>query len=724
MKRSLMFTKHPASFAGLLGFTLVLALGMPSRAAADADDPPTRVARLADAEGSVSFQPGGTEDWIAAPLNRPLTTGDKLWSDRDGRAELQLDGSFLRLASNTAVSFLNLGDEVTQVQLSAGTLLVRVRQLADNETYEIDTPNLAFSILRPGLYRLSVDESGNSTAVRVRSGQGEVTGGGAAYSVRANESDVFAGTDQLTEASQPGGPEDAFDAWSAGRDRRGDASVSARYVSPDVIGYQDLDDQGTWNQTPDDGYVWFPRQVEAGWAPYHYGHWAFIAPWGYTWVDDAPWGFAPFHYGRWISYNGAWGWVPCPRRPEGAVYVRPVYAPALVAWVGVGAGVAWFALGPREVYVPSYPVSRGYVRNINVSNTTVNTTVINNVYNTTIINNKTVNVTNVTYVNRRVPGAVAATTSQAFASAAPVSKNIVRVDSHALATAQARARAPAAVPTRQAVLGDRRPGAKQPPAAVQTRAVVARRAPPPPQPAFVQRQAAIASNAGKPLSVAQTRQLQPNVAPRPSAVRIAPPAMPHATAPPAVRANMPAAEPPPRTDRPPAMPHVATQPAARPNVPAAEPSPRTDRPPARPPVVASNPVVSRAVHPNELPAAPRPPSPGIAESALEREHLQQQQQLHAAQEQQRQQVQRQQELEHQQIAQQQADEARRRQLEQQHQQQTQALQQQHAQQQQQLQERQQEQRRQAETRSKPAERPAEKPTPPANRQDRPPGHTA
>jgi ferric-dicitrate binding protein FerR (iron transport regulator) len=146
-----MFTKHPASFAGLLGFTLVLALGMPSRAAADADDPPTRVARLADAEGSVSFQPGGTEDWIAAPLNRPLTTGDKLWSDRDGRVELQLDGSFLRLASNTAVSFLNLGDEVTQVQLSAGTLLVRVRQLADNETYEIDTPNLAFSILRPGL---------------------------------------------------------------------------------------------------------------------------------------------------------------------------------------------------------------------------------------------------------------------------------------------------------------------------------------------------------------------------------------------------------------------------------------------------------------------------------------------------------------------------------------------------------------------------------------------
>jgi hypothetical protein len=684
-----MITKH-ASFAGFLGFSLVLALCAPSRAAADADDPPTRVARLADAEGSVSFQPGGTEDWIAAPLNRPLTTGDKLWSDRDGRAELQLDGSFLRLSSNTAVSFLNLGDEITQIQLSAGTLLVRVRQLADNETYEIDTPNLAFSILRPGVYRLSVDESGNSTIVRVRSGQGEATGAGAAYSVRANETDVFTGTDQLTENSQASGPDDAFDAWSASRDGREDSSVSARYVSPDVIGYQDLDNQGTWNQTPDDGYVWFPRQVEAGWAPYHYGHWAFIAPWGYTWVDDAPWGFAPFHYGRWISYNGAWGWVPCPRRPEGGVYVRPVYAPALVAWVGVGAGVAWFALGPREVYVPSYPVSRGYVRNINVSNTTVNTTVINNVYNTTIIN-KTVN--NVTYVNRGVPGAVAATTSQAFASAQPVSRNVVRVDSRALGTAQVRALAPAAVPTRQAVLGGRAAGARQPPAVVQTRTVVARKAPPPPPPTFERRQAAMASNAGKPLSIAQTRQIQPSVAPRAASVRIAPPATPHVAAQPAVRASTPS-----------------------------EPPPRADRPPARPPVAASNPVAARAIHPNELPAAPKPPSPSIANSALEREHLQQQQQLRAAQEQQRQQVQQQQEREHQQLAQQQADAARQQQLEQQHQQQTQALQQQHAQQQQQLQERQQQQRQVA-SQSRPAERPAEKPAQPANRQDRPPGHT-
>ncbi len=316
-----MISRRKSALALLLGLWIVSASIVPAIATADTDDPPARVARLAYLEGAISFQPGGTEDWVAAPLNRPVTTGDKVWSDQASRAELQLDGSALRLSSNTSVSFLNLSDNVSQIQLSVGTLLVQVRQLEDNETYEIDTPNLAFSVLQPGLYRFTVDESGTTTAITVRSGQGEVSGAGAAYSVYANEYD---------------------------RDSRWDHSDSARYVSADVVGYADLDDQGAWESTPDYGNVWFPRGVDAGWAPYHDGHWSYIEPWGYTWVDDHRWGFAPFHYGRWISVRGAWGWVPCPPRSGGAAYVRPVYAPALVAWVGVGAGVAWFVLGPRE----------------------------------------------------------------------------------------------------------------------------------------------------------------------------------------------------------------------------------------------------------------------------------------------------------------------------------------------------------------------------------------
>ena len=353
---------------------------------------------------------------------------------------------------------------------------------------------------------------------------------------------------------------------------------------------------------------------------------------------------------------------PLRRGPEFGVYVRPVYAPALVAWVGVGAGVAWFALGPREVYVPSYPVSRRYVNNINVSNTTVNTTVINNVYNTTIINNKTVNMTNVNYANRHVPGAVTAVSSEAFKSAQPVSRNLVKVDQRSLASAPVRALAPATVPTKQAVFGSAREVHARPPAAIQTRAVVARTPPPPPPPAFEKRAQAIQANAGRPLSVTQIRQIQPNETAAKAPVRIAPAATP-----------------------------IQSNPLA----------PRPSAPPPRPTNAGNDRTPATAMHPNDLPPVPKPVSPSIANSALEREHLQQQQQLLAQQEQARQRVQQQQEQAHQQLARQQAEEARRQQLEQQHQQQTQQLAQQHALQQEQLQKKQQEERRIQESQTKP-----------------------
>jgi hypothetical protein len=152
-------------------------------------------------------------------------------------------------------------------------------------------------------------------------------------------------------------------------------------VSRDVIGYEDLDDDGDWISEPEYGYVWAPRHVHAGWAPYRDGRWAWVSPWGWTWVDNSRWGFAPFHYGRWayIGHRSRWCWVPGPR------HVRPIYAPALVGWVGspggsvsvgIGTGVGWFPLGPREVYVPGYWHSRRYIHNVNVTNTVI----VNNVY--------------------------------------------------------------------------------------------------------------------------------------------------------------------------------------------------------------------------------------------------------------------------------------------------------------------------------------------------------
>ncbi len=616
-----MFMKRAVKRATL--FCLLVALASYALPAmADDDDPPSRVARLAYAQGSVSFQPAGTDDWVTAGVNRPATTGDKLWSDHDGRVELQLDGSMIRLSNNTGFSFLNLSDNVTQIQLTAGTILVRVRRLDDNETYEIDTPNLAFSVLRPGLYKISVNEAGDSTAIRIRSGAGEVTGGGAAYTVHANDYATFSGFDRLSANSENyGNEEDQFDNWAATRDRRSEHSNSARYVSADVVGYEDLDDHGSWRRTPDNGNVWFPRTSVPGWAPYHYGHWDYIEPWGYTWVDDEPWGFAPFHYGRWVSYQGSWGWVPAPPRSEGVVYVRPVYAPALVAWVGgphfaigvgVGGGqyasgesVGWFPLAPREVYVPSYRVSRNYVNNVNVSNTTVNSTVVNNYYNNTVVTNN-VNVTNVKYVNQSVPGAVAATTPHAFTGAQSVNKNAVKVDQREVASAPVRAFTPSAAPAKQAVLGTGAAAAK-PPAAIETRAVVAKVAPPPPPPTFEKRQEAIKSNGGKPLSSAQVQQIAPAAAHREAPVNIAPVAK-------AVAAPVPVAAPvsnrpgqPPTAQPQPGQPAQVAPNAGNKTVP--PPSHPADHPAERPASLRETPEPVQTNRPPAANKSPQPPTP-------------------------------------------------------------------------------------------------------------------
>jgi hypothetical protein len=491
------------------------------------DDPPNRAARLSYASGSVSFEPAGTDDWVDAIVNRPMTTGDKLWADQDGRVEVRIDSYALRLGPQTGFSFLNLDDNVVQVRLTEGSLNIRVRRLDENQTLEIDTPNLAFNVLRPGSYRIDVNGNGDATLVTVRDGQGEVTGGGSAYPIRAGDSVNFSGVDELNADVEGIGGGDDFDQWSESRDQRWEHSTSAQYVSDDAVGYEDLDENGQWNSDPDYGTVWYPRNVAADWAPYRYGHWVWVSPWGWTWVDDASWGFAPFHYGRWVVARGRWGWVPSPPRPAYVTreYVRPVYAPALVAWVGggaaVGVGVAWFPLGPRDVYTPSYHVSERYVERVNVSNTRiVNRAQVTNVYNTVYVN-KTVNVTNITYQNQRANNSVTATSQASFTTAQPVGRNQVRVDARQMAAAPVTPLASVA-PQQRSFAGAGGAAKAHPPANFASRNVVAKTAPPPAPVPVAQQMKAVQANGGRPVAAAQVRANQPEAA-RPN-VKVAAPA--------------------------------------------------------------------------------------------------------------------------------------------------------------------------------------------------------
>lgn len=453
-------------------------------------DPPARVGRLNYSQGSVSFRPAGEDDWVTAVPNRPMVTGDDLWADEDSRAEVHVGSAALRLGSKTGMTFLELDDHTTQIRLAQGSLILRIRHVDDDDSYEVDAPNLAFTLQQPGEYRLDVSEDGSQTFVTVWHGRGRVTGGGFTYNVVANQTATFRGNQDHLDYDLGQIPDrDDFDSWAFDRDDREDHADSANYVSREMTGYEDLDENGDWSYVAGYGECWRPRAIAVGWAPYRFGHWAYVGPWGWTWVEDEPWGFAPFHYGRWAFVNSGWFWVP------GPVVVRPVWAPALVAFVGggpgfhfsAGVGVGWFPLAPGEVYVPGYHVSRAYVNNVNITNTTVNVTRVTNVYNTVIVN-KTTTINNVTYVNQRVNGGVTVVSHDAFVNARPVAQNVMRVDQRELAAAPVN-RVAAVEPAHTSVVGSGRPVSARPPAAVISRPVVAVRTPPPPPRPIEQRQA-------------------------------------------------------------------------------------------------------------------------------------------------------------------------------------------------------------------------------------------
>jgi hypothetical protein len=426
---------------------LVVAWAAPSQLWAEGDDPPARVARLSYMKGNVSLQISGASDWGQATLNYPLTTGDRVYTDQGSQVELEVGSTAVRMSEATDLTVANLTDELLQLGIGQGTVRVRVFELAPGESVEVDTPNGALTLLQPGDYRVDTFPNDGATLAIVNRGSLEVSGGNVLQRVESGQAVKLTGTEPIQITSvEPPNP-DAFDEWCRERDRRFESAASARYVSRSVPGYYDLDQYGQWQDVPEYGPVWYPAAVPAGWVPYRVGHWAWVPPWGWTWVEDEPWGFCPFHYGRWVVVEGVWGWVP------GPLVVRPYYAPALVAFlggpnfsvaVGIGGPVGWFPLGPREPFFPWYHHGDAYLRQVNVTN-------IRNVTNITNITNVT-NINSIRYVNRTV--ATTVVSGEAFRSGQPVYRNVVRVTPEQLAQAEIAAH-PRINPAGQALIGGR-----------------------------------------------------------------------------------------------------------------------------------------------------------------------------------------------------------------------------------------------------------------------------
>jgi hypothetical protein len=365
-------------------------------------DPAGRIGRIAWLSGPVQLHSASSREAENAVLNRPLTSGDVLSTGAGGRAEIHIGSLKLRVDSGSIVEMPQIDDERVRLRLADGSMIARLPSAETARDFELDTRDGRFSTQDAGHFRFDFD--GASSAVTAYSGTLRFDAADSALNILAGQRVQFwnaSGT--RSRLSAPA--DDNFANWSRTRDQARTNGDYARHVSPEMTGAEDLDAHGSWSDTPEYGSVWYPRAVAADWAPYRTGRWVWVAPWGWNWVGDEPWGFAPFHYGRWVWHRQAWGWVP------GTRIARPVYAPALVAWIGtanfnitissgVSPTVGWFPLAPREIYVPAYRTSANYVRQVNVTHVTN----ISNV--TTIVNNPQTAIEHAHYAHRAMPRAV------------------------------------------------------------------------------------------------------------------------------------------------------------------------------------------------------------------------------------------------------------------------------------------------------------------------------
>jgi hypothetical protein len=362
-----LFRRGAATFvAGFVGVALVW-----SNAAQAQSEPPGRIGRLAFTGGTVSFHDNEQSAWAPAVVNTPLSTGDSLWTEPNARSEISLAGTRIRMAGATELDMLAVDDTQTRLQVDQGRIDIKTQAMDTSQPYQIVTPRGTISLLQQGDYYVEAGSTDDPTRIGVRAGAAQIQDlNGQVLAVRAGEVGEVTGdaaTPQLRTIRSA--PPTMPAAW-ADRDRQISYDQPPQYLTAGVTGYEDLNQYGTWVDDSSYGEVWIPRSVPAGWAPYRTGHWAYEQPWGWTWIDDQPWGFAPYHYGRWANREGRWMWLPPERN------TRPVYAPALVAFVGgvelsaalsrqSSAPVGWFPLGPREAYVPPYTTNRDYYQRIN-----------------------------------------------------------------------------------------------------------------------------------------------------------------------------------------------------------------------------------------------------------------------------------------------------------------------------------------------------------------------
>jgi Family of unknown function (DUF6600) len=418
--------RHPLQFlAGWFSVAIVLA------APAFAEDPPHRVGSLNYISGEVNYalrpETGDPAvlSWATADFNQPVCQDMSLQTGPLARARIRIGPNAIQMSSDTLLDMLNLNDQLIEASIRQGRVYLQLRDLGEGESVEIEIPRGSLWLLKSGAYDIETPGTTDQPArITVFEGKARFVGGPADVPIEAGEEIQVAGIYPAIMTTQraalgfnpapanaqsamsgagaaaadlhPNAPaatsnpsvaniqprpdaaanahsatSDDFVAWVADSEPNPSAEPSPRHASLQMTGYDELQPYGQWRTLDDYGPVWFPTSVSPEWAPYRYGHWTSIAPWGWTWIDDQPWGFAPFHFGRWVYVDDRWGWAP------GDPVDHPVYAPALVAFLdaselvppaeGADPPVGWFPLAPGDAYAPWFAAGPAYVESVNVA---------------------------------------------------------------------------------------------------------------------------------------------------------------------------------------------------------------------------------------------------------------------------------------------------------------------------------------------------------------------
>ncbi len=318
-------------------------------------DVTARVARISVIRGDVQIRREGSQDWEKAVLNLPIVEGDELTTDSGGRFEIQFNNyTHVRVAENSYLKIIGLKDEAIALSLPEGTLNASLTRF-DKEKgfFEIDAPKTTIAVQKSGTYRVDAGKPGDDQ-VRVsitNNGEARVYSETSGFTLKSGRAAIVKIDGQLAgemETDDASRFTDEFDGWALDRDlaiaKRLKDAYFDKYYDRDIYGADDLNDYGEWVHTKKYGFVWRPYRSSisqyVNWSPYRYGHWRWVPPYGWTWINDEPWGWATYHHGRWVYDNGFWYWTP-----YGMIRTsRSWWAPALVGMIIVNHNICWYPL--------------------------------------------------------------------------------------------------------------------------------------------------------------------------------------------------------------------------------------------------------------------------------------------------------------------------------------------------------------------------------------------